>query len=156
MAQSPTSRTLQLLRSKGWVCQIVERRVPFNHITQDLFGFIDILCLTGNGIVGVQCTSAAHHQHRVKKITTDCRKDWLLWLRSGGKVLVVSWRKTTKKQRRKWLPRAEWVVQLGESYKVIPFAMDEEVRQDGGEMEEEVAALNADEAEDKEEDEQTA
>lgn len=79
----------------------MERWNPFAKVTQDLFGFIDIVCLTGYDIVGVQCTSAKNHaSRRVKILDSPLAREWV---RSGGRILVISW----KKQGRLWVEREE-------------------------------------------------
>jgi hypothetical protein len=66
---SPTSRTLALMRSRGFYAEVVERFIPGANIRRDLFGVLDVLCLGDNGeLVGVQCTSLSNVSARIKKI----------------------------------------------------------------------------------------
>lgn len=105
MALSPTSRTLEYYRKLGATVAIVEKRIPYKFITQDLFGFIDILAISPEGgIVGVQCTSDSNVAARVDKIYAEPRaKTWLL---SGGKIRVIGWSKKGSRGKRKtWQPR---------------------------------------------------
>lgn len=68
MTLTPTQLSLRHLRADGWTAEVVERRVPFQNVTQDLFGFIDILAVRGADTLAVQTTSAANVASRVKKI----------------------------------------------------------------------------------------
>ncbi len=87
---SPTQRSLKYMRAQGYVCDIVERRVPFQFVTKDLFGFIDVLCVKGEDIVGVQTTSSANLAARVTKITEH--ENWPLVCKAI-RVMVHGWRK---------------------------------------------------------------
>lgn len=90
---SPTQRTLKHMRALGYVCDIVERRVPFQFVTKDLFGFIDVLCVKGEDIVGVQATSGDNVAARVTKITEH--ENWPLVCKAI-RVVVHGWRKNSK------------------------------------------------------------
>lgn len=86
---SPTQRTLAEMRKRGYVCEVVERWNPFAKIRQDLFGFIDVLCLGDAEIVGVQATSASNVAARVKKIAEH---DNVGAVRKAGiRLLVHGW-----------------------------------------------------------------
>jgi len=88
---SPTQRSLKLCRDRGWTAQVVERRVPFNNTTVDLFGFIDIVALDGTHTIGIQTTSGANVAARIKKILAEPRHK--LWLEAGNEIHVHGWRK---------------------------------------------------------------
>lgn len=90
---SPTQRSLKHMRALGYVCDIVERRVPFQFVTKDLFGFIDILCVKGEEIIGVQTTSGDNVAARVTKITEH--ENWPLVCKAI-RVIVHGWRKNSK------------------------------------------------------------
>ena len=45
MSSSPTQRSLKLMRERGYLCEITERWNPFAKIRQDLFHFVDVLCI---------------------------------------------------------------------------------------------------------------
>jgi hypothetical protein len=88
---SPTELSLREAKKRGWTCAIVERWNPYAKIRQDLFGIIDILCLTSNGVVGIQATSYSNISSRVNKIA-DCPH--LPMLRTAGVLIHVwGWRK---------------------------------------------------------------
>lgn len=65
---SPTARSLAVLRADGWLAEVVEYRVPRINILRDLFGFIDILAIKGDEILGVQATSRSNVAARLSKI----------------------------------------------------------------------------------------
>jgi hypothetical protein len=88
---TPTERTLKEMRRRGYVCAVVEKWNAHIKLRQDLFGFIDILCLGDGEIIGVQATSADNVSKRIAKIaehenTPHVRK-------SGMRILVHGWRK---------------------------------------------------------------
>jgi hypothetical protein len=66
--QSPTARSLAYLREQGYLAEVVERRVPKCMILRDLFGFIDILAIRGDEVLGVQSTSRSNVDARIDKI----------------------------------------------------------------------------------------
>ena len=108
--QSPTSRTLAAIRKLGGIAGVVEKRVPgMPHITQDLFGFIDIVCLLGPNIIGIQATDSTNHSHRRDKILAEPRA--LAWLKAGGLIEIWSWSMTGARGERKlWTARKEEIV----------------------------------------------
>ena len=91
MATSPTQLSLKLMKERGYKCEITERWNPFARIRQDLFGFIDVLCLGDGEIIGVQTTTANNMSARVKKIREH--DNLLPALDSGMRVLVHGWQK---------------------------------------------------------------
>jgi len=109
---SPTQRTLRNLRQQGAICGIVERfnqyAGPFG-IRQDLFGFIDIICLLPDrGIVGAQCCArSGHAAHKTKILENEIAPEWL---KTGGKIEIWSWAKQKMKRGGKaerWTPKVE-------------------------------------------------
>ena len=109
---SNTSRTLEYLRRRGWEADIVERFNPhagkFGR-RKDLFGFADIVALGEGSIWAVQSCGQAFSEHH-RKITEDelVAPKALLWLQSGGKLLLIGWRKVKLKRGSKalrWAPR---------------------------------------------------
>lgn len=108
---TPTQRTLQRCRDNGWEADVCERWVPIkNHpgggVRKDLFGFIDVLVLGDDETLAIQATSGSNGNARVIKITTECRKQAISWIRNGNKIQVWAWRKLKKKVDGKtWQPR---------------------------------------------------
>ena len=89
--KSPTQLSLELMRARGYTCAIVEHWNPFARIRQDLFGFIDVLCLGDGEVVGVQTTSRSHISNRAKKIREH--DNLLPVLDSGIRILIHGWAK---------------------------------------------------------------
>jgi hypothetical protein len=101
--KTPTQRSLKLLRDEGCTVALVERWNAFARKRQDLFGFIDLVALNGDGITGVQTTTAQNLAARVSKILAEPQaKEWLL---AGGLIEVHGWRKGGPRGKRK-----RWVV----------------------------------------------
>jgi len=107
MATSPTQRTLAWCKKQGRTSGIVEKWNSFIKIRQDLFGFIDIICIDPEkGIIAVQSTGSAHSDH-IKKLTeerADIVKEWI----KHAPLELVSWRKVKKVRGGKamvWKPR---------------------------------------------------
>ncbi|MCL4368627.1 MAG: hypothetical protein M1337_05625 [Actinobacteria bacterium] len=104
MRTSPTQRTLQYLRKAGYpLVQVVEKWNPHARVRQDLFGILDVLAVGPQGIVGVQCTSAAHVADRLTKLRASAALPVLK--RAGVAVHVHGWRK--RKPSGRWALREE-------------------------------------------------
>jgi len=99
MATTPTQRTLALCRKHGWTSQVVEKWNAHAKVRQDLFGVIDVVCMDGQSIIGVQSTSGDNVSNRVQKMRDEPRAKE--WLRSGGRLFVHGWRKI----KNRWKPR---------------------------------------------------
>lgn len=113
---TPTQRTLKRVRDNGSVADVVERWIPIPHhpgggVRKDMLGFIDIVELRDEQIVGIQCTSGSNHSKRVIKIKTECREAAIAWINTGARIEVWGWRELKKKVNRKsWQAR---IVELG-------------------------------------------
>lgn len=79
------------MRARGYLCQVTEHWNPFARIRQDLFGFIDVLCIKDGEIVGVQTTSRSNVSNRYNKIK-DHDNIWPV-LDSGIRVVIHGWGK---------------------------------------------------------------
>jgi hypothetical protein len=88
--KSPTARSLEHMRAAGYLCGVVEKWNMHAKIRQDLYGFIDVLCVKGEDIVGVQATSGDHLAERATKITEH--ENWPL-VCQAIRVVVHGWRK---------------------------------------------------------------
>ena len=100
MASSPTQRSLKLMRDQGYLCEITERWNPFAKIRQDLFNFVDILCIKEGKTIAVQTTSYGNMSARMNKI-----KDLDTYPRvksAGWEVVVHGWKKD---KSGKWVVR---------------------------------------------------
>lgn len=103
---SPTQRTLAECRKRGWIAQVVERWNPHARIRQDLFGCIDILALTPDGILGIQACAGPSHAARMAKALREERLQ--RWRDAGGLFAVWSWSKRGARGKRKtWTLRTE-------------------------------------------------
>lgn len=89
-SKSPTQRTLELMKSRGYVCAIVEKWNAHARIRQDLFGFIDVLCVKEGEVVGVQTTSGSGDVARIKKIMEH--ENFPVVARAM-RIIVHGWRK---------------------------------------------------------------
>lgn len=90
-SKSPTQRSLKFLRDQGYVAEVVERRVPFQFVTKDLFGFIDIVALKDEETLAVQATSGDNVAARVNKII-EC-EHLAAVRRANWRIVVHGWRK---------------------------------------------------------------
>lgn len=87
---SPTARSLDLLRRRGYLAEVVEHQQRHALKTNDLFGFVDIVAIGVGETLAVQTTSADHVSHRVEKITASPN---LARVKLGGwRVVVHGWR----------------------------------------------------------------
>lgn len=96
---SPTSRSLEYLRERGWVAHVVEKWIPFRKIRQDCFGG-DILTIhpAARRTMLIQATSASNHSSRVEKSKANEKVQF--WLTCGNEFEVWSWKKGKKEPRR--------------------------------------------------------
>jgi len=88
---TPTQRSLKHLRAQGYRAAVVERRIPGMMVTQDLFGFVDIVAIKAGETLAVQTTSGSNVAARVRKIAdSDAAPD----VRAAGwRIIVHGWRK---------------------------------------------------------------
>jgi len=88
---SPTSRSLELLRSEGYLCEVVEKWNQWSKTRKDLYGFIDILAVRKGEVLGVQATSGSNVSGRVAKITEHENVGQVR--EAGIRIEVWGWRK---------------------------------------------------------------
>ena len=100
MATSPTQRSLKLMRDQGYLCEITERWNPFAKIRQDLFNFVDILCVKDGKTVAVQTTSYSNMSARIKKIQE--LETYPIVRSAGWEIVVHGWKKD---KAGKWMVR---------------------------------------------------
>lgn len=91
MASSPLSRSKEMLEGQGFLVGIVEHWNSFARIRQDLYGFLDLLAVRENEIVGVQVTSDGNVSARIKKIAAHGNISAVR--KSGMAVMVHGWKK---------------------------------------------------------------
>lgn len=96
MKDSPTKRTLKWFREAGWNCHVVEHWNAFARVRQDLFGFIDIVCVKdGRPVTGIQCTTRQNLLSREEK--AFARDEFYLWLKGGGTIYFFGWKLSSPK-----------------------------------------------------------
>ena len=89
MAISPTQRSLAEMRKRGYLCSVVEHWNMFAKIRQDLFGFVDIICIGDNETIGVQSTSYSNVSARINKIANHDNVGAVR--KAGWRILVQGW-----------------------------------------------------------------
>lgn len=104
---SPTQRALAECKRRGWTAQVVERWNQYAKVRQDLFGVIDIVALTPDGILGIQACAGASHAARRTKIEEEPRAQ--KWKDAGGKLAVWSFaQRGAAGARKQWTLREEY------------------------------------------------
>jgi hypothetical protein len=102
---SPASRTLAECRKRGWIAEVVERKLT-RFITKDFLNVIDIIAIDGARIIGIQTTTGANHASRRGKILAEERVH--AWLAAGGHLELWTWRQGGERGKRKvWMLRVE-------------------------------------------------
>lgn len=107
-SKTPTARSLEECRKRGWDAGVVEQTIPHTFIKRDLFGFVDIVAITPDGIVAIQATggSGGAHAARVTKILNEPRAR--RWLAAGQRIEVWSWAiQGARGARKLWTLRTE-------------------------------------------------
>lgn len=99
---SPCQRTLKKMRADGWLCAITEHWNPWSKTRNDLFGFIDVLCIKGDQMLAVQTTSASNMAARETKIRASQAAS--VWLESPTRLIVIhGWsQKGPRGERKTW------------------------------------------------------
>lgn len=107
---SPTQRTLKVLRDRGFKAAVVERFLRYAGAfgkRQDLFGIIDVLAISPEQTIGIQCCSGSAASH-LRKLTEEKNQESYDWLACPSRSLEIwGWRKILKKRGGKakiWLP----------------------------------------------------
>jgi len=107
---SNTSRTLEYIRSQGWMADKVEQFNPYAGKfgqRKDMFGFADIVAMGEGKIIAIQSCGQAYSEHD-RKITQEVAESALKWLQCGGRLMLIAWRKVKLKRGGKaerWQPR---------------------------------------------------
>jgi hypothetical protein len=84
------ARAMADLRSMGFACGVVEKRLPHCFITKDFLGCIDIIAArAGIGVLGIQVTAGRHHADRYAKSLAE--PQLRPWLESGARFEVWSY-----------------------------------------------------------------
>lgn len=105
---SNTSRTLEYLRSQGWIADKVEQFNPYAGKfgqRRDMFGFGDIVAMGEGSIIAIQSCGQAFSAHNKKILENDMA---YCWLQNGGRLILIGWTKRKLKRGGKamrWSPR---------------------------------------------------
>jgi hypothetical protein len=99
---TPTARSLKYLREAGYTAEVTEKFNSFTKRRNDLFGFIDILAIRENEVLGVQTTSGSNVSSRVKKIQEH--ENVAAVRKAGIGIHVHGWRKAANGR---WQVRVE-------------------------------------------------
>src|SRR5579863_7876753 len=87
---SPTARSLEMLRKRGYTACVVERYVSQCRQKFDAFGFGDILaCFPGERILLVQTTTSSNLAARYTKTINLGAAE--VWLKAGGAIELHGW-----------------------------------------------------------------
>ena len=104
---SPTQRTLQECKRRGWPAEVVEKFNFYTKRKRDLFKFIDIIAITPDGVLGIQATTGAHHADRAAK--ASAQEHYGAWVKVA-KFAIWTWSKRGERGKRKlWTLREEAV-----------------------------------------------
>jgi hypothetical protein len=96
---TPTQRTLAMLRTDGWTCEVVEKWNPAVKRRHDLFGIFDVLAIRDGETMGVQVTSYSNVAARIRKIAES---EHIAAIRKAGwRVCVHGWHKP----KNRWICR---------------------------------------------------
>lgn len=79
------------MRDRGYLCEVTERWNPFAKIRQDLYNFVDVLCIKDGETVAVQTTSYSNISARVKKIQE--LETFPIVKSAGWKIIIQGWHK---------------------------------------------------------------
>lgn len=99
-SKSPTGRSLEAIRERGYQPWVVEYWNSFSRKRVDLFGCWDIVAAGNGEILFVQTTSGSNVSARVKKIAENPVTPLLR--EAGVRMEVHGWRKSA---RNRWVLR---------------------------------------------------
>ncbi len=88
---SPTQRSLRLLRKQGWTVAVTEKWNHHVKCRQDLFGFADLLAFDAESVLLIQTTTSSNMAARIHKIYGNAHA--LEWVSGGRAIWVHGWRK---------------------------------------------------------------
>jgi hypothetical protein len=96
--RSPIEHTLEWLREHGYDANVTEKWNHFAKVRQDLFGFIDVLAVSDDHMIAIQCTDGSHHAEHVEPILQSVVARRLAYHMD---IEIWSWRKGLTGERRK-------------------------------------------------------
>ena len=102
---SPTQRSLKLLRDNGYTVAIVEKYNFFTHRRLDLFSIGDLLAIkeTEPGCLLIQTTTSSNVSAHVHKYMEEEEpfKNLKTWLMAGNRFVIHGWSKKGPRGKRK-------------------------------------------------------
>lgn len=107
-ATPATVLSLKEARSRGWIVEKTEHWNSFAKVKNDLFGFIDLLCLDpiNNKCIGIQTTSVSNMSARRNKIKES--PIYPILKDCGIKIQLWGWeKKATNGKRQTWTVKVE-------------------------------------------------
>lgn len=96
--RSNVERTLNWLREHGYDAAVTEKWNQWAKVRQDLFGFIDVMAVSDNHMIAIQCTDGSHHAEHVAPILESSIARRLAYHMD---IEIWSWRKGLTGERRK-------------------------------------------------------
>lgn len=100
------ARSMKMIRDRGGIVAKVEHWNHFARRRQDLFGMFDLIWLSMSAeyddgqIVGVQVVNT-HVADHVEKLKANPIMAY--WLACGAGITIHSWKKRSRKGRKKWI-----------------------------------------------------
>jgi hypothetical protein len=103
---TPSQRTLNYLRERGYLAETVERWLHHAKVRKDLYKFCDVLGVHPSlGHLYVQATTASHSNARLHKMLLFAEDEIEIVLDAGAKVEIHGWRQLKGRGRQKWFPK---------------------------------------------------
>lgn len=81
--------TIATATEKGFIIELVERRIPHTRVTKDFLGFADYIAISEFETLAIQATSASNHAARIKKIMGERKDQASAWLAQPSRTLAV-------------------------------------------------------------------
>lgn len=72
---SPTQLSLKAMRSAGFTAEVTEKWNPYAKIRQDLFGFVDILCVRKSAMIDAITKESVDHRPNTVAVQTTSRSN---------------------------------------------------------------------------------
>ena len=109
---TPTMRTNEWLRERGYLIGPVERWIPRANIRSDYLGIIDIIGVRLGETIGVQSCGEDFSKPDAKILASD---NSLRWIQAGNVLMLIAWRKLKVKRggkAMKWEPRIKYYTEM--------------------------------------------
>ena len=93
MPKSFNPRSVLLLRKRGYIAENTEHWNAHAKVSQDLYGFVDVIGVRKEELVLVQTTSWTAMSSRLKKVRQSEAARWLITV-PGVRIVLHGWKKT--------------------------------------------------------------